>query len=91
MVEVIKKKCNVTGKVISGLGRDEFEEKWNKHLESLNGKEGIAEDEEVEIEYEELEKKSIDELKSLANEIDVDIKKSWNKKKIIDAIWDSLE
>lgn len=35
MVDVIREKCSITGKVIIGIGLDDFQEKWNKHIESL--------------------------------------------------------
>ncbi len=35
MVEVIKEKCSVTGKVIVGVGLDDFQEKWKSHLTTI--------------------------------------------------------
>ena len=35
MVDVIREKCSVTGKVIIGIGLDDFQKKWAEHIASL--------------------------------------------------------
>ena len=42
MVNVITKKCSVTGKVIMGVGQDEFDKNWKAHLETLKIKKAIV-------------------------------------------------
>lgn len=35
MVDVIREKCSITGKVIIGIGIDDFNTKWEAHIKSV--------------------------------------------------------
>jgi len=81
MVNVITKKCSVTGKIIMGVGQDEFDKNWKAHLETLNVKKVIVKKPVIkEIKEEEIKEPIIEEKKI------VDFKETAIKSNLIDKI-----
>ena len=81
MVDVIREKCSVTGKVIIGIGLDDFLKKWESHTklvqEELNKQ--IKEEKKEEI----IEKKKQDDVSNpKSTKIKKIIKKPVVKKKV---------
>ena len=82
MVNVIKKKCSVTEKIIMGVGQDEFDANWKAHIESLNIKPSKTEKKEEKVE------KDIDDMKrselvDLAEDAGIEVKSGMSKGAIL--------
>ena len=79
MVDVIREKCSVTGKVIIGIGLDDFLKKWESHTklvqEELNKQIKEEKKEEVKIE----KPKKVIEVKAKIDKVK-EVKKKAKKK-----------
>lgn len=63
MVDVIREKCSVTGKVIVGIGLDDFQEKWAAHIAGLKKEEPKLEEIKIEPKIKKETKKPITKKK----------------------------
>jgi hypothetical protein len=67
---MFKDTCQVTGKVIRGYTIDEFNENWNKHIESLKVKEEPKKEEPKKETKKKLEVKAkIDKVKEIKKKV----------------------